>query len=486
MEFGAEEIIKSCPKLESGLRFAPEGIHACCMGPISSPMYWTSEEASQTKITKEMIIEKRKWLLKLLNQKDNDISCKRCSMVAKKRFRDVCLTNLGHVNLAHFSICNLRCSYCSFTQRNDFYPPRYNALEILRQFDAKDVLWNAHVDLNGGEPTLLKDLTSYIDYFTANGIRIFLYTNSVNFNKHIYAGLASGTITWVITSLDAGTPSTFQKLKGRNRFSDVIENLTRYAHGGNSCGGMLAVKYVFCENNCADDDISGFTYAMLAIRPQKIWLTFDFTPLSIQPGNDQEVERYDYSKQIDAYARMYLMFKKHGVEPTHFAKVHLANVMQEGEDLVKGVIGAIATTQADNANDDRRLFIGDFRKGASPTSPEPKLPLCAPIRSLPIIEGLNHWSLQGKRIVLAPACSITTNWLKENAIGSSKILGFLDRDSVLHKKAIQGFKVFPYEAISEIKPDLILVGSAEQYKNDIIETVKKYADSHTQICVLKS
>ena len=455
------------------------------MGPIISPMYWTAEEASKTKITKKMIIEKRKWLLKLLNEKDNDISCKHCGLVEKKLYRDVCLTKLGHVNLAHFSLCNLRCNFCSYTQRNEFYPAQYDALEILREFKATDVVWDSHVDLNGGEPTLLKNLKSYIDYFTNNAIRILLYTNSVHFNEYIYGGLKNGTITWVITSLDAGTQSTFRNLKGRDKFTQVMENLTRYAHAGSSGGGMLAVKYIFCVDNCDDHDISGFTYAMLAIRPQKIWLTFDFNPLSKQYSNHEGIQIHDYSKQIEAYVRMYLMMKKHGLEATHFAKVHLANVLQEGEDLMERVNGAIQNASTPNVIPDKRLIIDDFRQSATGPLSEPNIFDCRPLKISTNRRKWKPWSLVGKRVLLAPACSLSKNLLTDESIRESQILGFLDRDPVLHRKSIDGFKIYPYKAIKEMSPDVILVASADQYKKDILGTVNKYANRATQICVLE-
>jgi wyosine [tRNA(Phe)-imidazoG37] synthetase (radical SAM superfamily) len=483
MNFQSDEIIKSCKKLESGLRLAPEGIHACCMGPIISPMYWTAEEASQIKITKHLIIEKRKWLLELLNDEKSDISCKHCGLVERKRFGDVCLMRLGHINMAHFSLCNLRCSFCSFTQRNEFYRAKYDALPILREFNTEDVEWDSHVDLNGGEPTLLPDLDEYIQYFTSRGIRILLYTNAVRFHPSIYEGLADGTITWVITSLDAGTPSTFQRIKGGNKFFQVLENLSRYAQAGSQGGGMLAVKYIFCDENCHDDDLAGFAYAMLAIRPQKVWLTFDFTPLSEMYSGQGQGREHDYSKQIEAYARMFLLMKKHGLEATHFAKVHLANVLQQGEDLIEGVLAAIQKATPNQAVTDDRTILMDFRAPAPPHFPEPGKFDFLPLRVSTDRVHWEPWSLAGKRVLLAPACRLTTNLLADPAIQESRMLGFLDRDAVLHKKNINGFRIHPYRAIPELAPDAILAACAPQYKEDILGTLNQYAKAPTQICI---
>ena len=97
--------VKSCYKLESGLRLGQEGIHACQLGPFSSPIYFTPEEASLRDITKADIIEKRKWIFDLLNSKDAETPCKQCDMVVEKEMADVRFDQLGHIDLAAATTC---------------------------------------------------------------------------------------------------------------------------------------------------------------------------------------------------------------------------------------------------------------------------------------------------------------------------------------------------------------------------------------------
>lgn len=484
MNYQDDDVVKSCHNLESGLRLGADGIRACCMGAIVSPLYWSPEEASQTIITKEMIIEKRKWLFQLLNDESSDISCKRCNRVETKRYGDVCFTRLGHVNLAHFSLCNLRCNFCGNTQHNDFQAAKYNALAILREFAAEDVEWDSYVDLNGGEPTLLRDFDEYIDYFVSRGIRILLYTNGVRFHQSIYDGLIKGTITWVITSLDAGTPSSFLRLKGRDYFLQVMENLSRYADAGSRGGGMLAVKYIFCDANCTDDDIAGFAYAMLAIRPQKVWLTFDFFPLADRYNGQEEVGVYNYSRHIAAYAKMFLLLKKHGLEAVHFSKTHLATVLQQGKDFLDGVLDAIGKATPRNGMDASSLILNDFRRPAALKLSEPMKFDLQPLTLKIPYRRPEPWSLAEKRVLLAPAYKLSTDLLADPAIRESRLLGFLDRNPILHGKSINGFKIHGYEAILDLAPDVILVASPDQHRDDILGRIAKYTNDSTQVVVL--
>ena len=175
------QIVKSCYKMESGLRLGQEGIHACQLGPFSSPIYFTEEEASKNPVSKEAIMEKRKWIFELLNDPNAETPCKGCSMVVEKPFKEVSFDRLGHIDLAATTTCNLRCNFCGYTHFDSFDEAKYDALSILRQFETEDVTWNSAVDFNGGEPTLLKDFDEYIQYFHNRKTRVFLFTNGLIF-----------------------------------------------------------------------------------------------------------------------------------------------------------------------------------------------------------------------------------------------------------------------------------------------------------------
>jgi len=431
-----------------------------------------------------MIVEKRKWLFDLLNGEQSDIPCKGCHQVMTKRYSDIDFTKLGRIDLAATTLCNLRCSFCGYTKHNWFSESKYDALAVLREFAPADVVWDSAVDFNGGEPALLPDLDEYLDFFASLHIRVLLYTNAVKFRQSIYDGLVDGSIHWVCTSLDAGSPSSFMRLKKRDYFLQVMENLTRYAYAGGQGGGMLAVKYIFCEDNCDDDDITGFTYAMLAIRPQKIWLTFDFEPLTSLPGDSPDFGGYDYARHVAAYVKMYGLMKKHGLTPVHYTESHLAAVSRHGQILIEKVQSEINKSSMQNATDAPGLILKDFRREETTVS----IPL-ALFDTMPLRIKMPHqhpepWSLRGKRVVLAPACTLTADLLADPDIQQGQLLAFVDRDSVLHDKPIAGITIHGYGAIPELNPEVILVASPKQHQADILQTLARYANRDTLIAVL--
>lgn len=481
-DYRPEDIVKSCRRLESGLRFGPDAIHACCLGPVISPPYWSAAEAREQTITKEMVIEKRKALFEMLNDDCSDISCKRCMSVEEKPFKEVRFDQLGHLNLAHFSMCNLRCSYCGYTLLDHFVRPQYDALKILEQFSPEDSQWDAYVDLNGGEPTLLKDLDQYIDFFHRNKIRVLFYTNAIRYSQEIYDGVKSGSIPWVIISLDAGIPSTFQALKKSTKYQVVLDNITRYSHAGGFGRGSVAVKYVFCAGNTGMDDVTGFVYTMLAIRPQKIWLTIDFTPLCQTYEGQEAIGVYDFSPHIEAYAQTYVLLKRHGLDPVHFVYRHLSGVMEAGQDMFEKIEKRIAELMPDGSADPH-LLLEDFRAPPAAIESPQSIFDFAPLRQ---IDGGHSmpWSLQGKRVMIAPMWRNAAALVADPDILQSDFIGFLDRSPTLQGRKVYGWPVFNYDQLASLAPDVILVDAPEQHRNDIIAAISRVLGERVTIAVL--
>ena len=145
--------------------FWHKGLRACSRGALMPQMFCSAEDVSGGIVTKDFIIEKRKQYIRMLNEDHSEMDCKRCLMVERKRYGDISFSRLGHVDLQHYSMCNLRCAYCAYTRDDMHFPPQYDALAVLQLFSSDEVEWNAHVDFAGGEPTLSENLEEYLAFF---------------------------------------------------------------------------------------------------------------------------------------------------------------------------------------------------------------------------------------------------------------------------------------------------------------------------------
>lgn len=476
--FKPDDIVKTCSKLVSGLNLALDGLRACTRGALMPPLFCTPEQIRQGLVTKDFIIEKRKEYIKMLNDDHSHIDCKNCLMVEQKRYGDISFSRLGHIDLQHYSTCNLRCAYCEYTRSNMNFSPRYDALSVLQLFSPDDIEWNAHVDFAGGEPSLLENLEEYLDFFRTRSIRVLMFSNAVRFHQAIYNGLADGSIYWLITSLDAGTPSTFKALRGRDHYLQVLENLSRYAVAGSRGKGMLAAKYIFCESNCSDDDIAGFAYAMLALRPQKVWLTFDFAPMWLG-------QKIDYSGQIEAYAKLYLLLKKHGIEAFHYYREAIATFSAEGREIMERILAAIERRSQETALEDPDLFFKDFRSANPITAFEADRFSTGPLKLRKNGEAPQGWSLAGKRILLAPACPLSLKLLDDPDIAQAEWIGFLDRNPIMQGKIVEGRTIYSYESIASLQADAILVAPPEKHRSDILNAIANNAPGDIQIAELE-
>lgn len=477
--FRPDDVVKTCSKLESGLNLCINGLRACTRGALMPPLFCSAKEIAQGIITKDYIIEKRKEYVRMLNDDHSNMDCKNCLLVEQKRYGDINFSRLGHIDLQHYSICHLRCTYCAYTRDDIHLPPQYDALAVLSLFSPDDVEWNAHVDFAGGEPALLDNLAEYLAFFRTRLIRVLMFTNAVQFSQAIWDGLADGSIYLAITSLDAGTPSTYKAVRGRDEYLHVLENLSRYAVAGSKGKGMLAVKYIFCESNCGDDDLAGFAYAMLAMRPQQVWLTFDFAPLFLRHSN------HDYSEQIKAYARLYLLLKKHGIEAFHYYKEAIATVSREGMDIMNLILAAIKRESSVTPLAVPDLRFRNFRTPELIAGSEPDKFSINPLKLTANGGLLEKWSLDGKRVLLVPACALTQKLLSDPDIQRADWIGFVDRNPILQGKMIEGRTIYSYEEIPSMKVDVILIVPPEKHRLDILNAVARNAPAGIRIAELR-
>jgi uncharacterized Fe-S cluster-containing radical SAM superfamily protein len=276
------DLVKSCKYIEKGTYFALEGMRCCVHADIKSPVLITADEIKNSSEIYDLVVERRQAHFAAVNGWSDAPtgSCLSCHHLKEKKFKDVNFEYMGGepmpggMGIQHFSQCNQRCTYCTFTRENNFIKSQYDVLGYLEQFRKRGKLrGNNWIDFSGGEPALLKDLDKILTYFSENKLgTVVVYSNSSVFSQSIYDALKKNKII-LTTSLDAGMASTYKKLHGVDAYSKVITNLIRYRNSGTS---GLWLKYIVCDVNRTEDDLWSFITAMLAIRPDKVMICPEF------------------------------------------------------------------------------------------------------------------------------------------------------------------------------------------------------------------
>jgi len=126
--------------------------------------------------------------------------------------------------------CDLNCIWCNSSY---VIKKRSNHLSRMALLDIADFLrdwqgspkWEKGVEAvciaGGGEPLINPHTPDLIDRLVENGIQVGMVTNGTN----LWDLESLSKCTWIAVSVDAGTPETFEKIKGRDRFDRVIKNI---------------------------------------------------------------------------------------------------------------------------------------------------------------------------------------------------------------------------------------------------------------------
>lgn len=251
---------KTCKDLEESLYVAPNELRSCCQrffyeGKIRGDAKLL-EIKNNTSPTAEDIKTAREKLFNQI-QKDENEDCKGCIFLRKTKTKPILTSNISHLSIEHHSVCNLRCTYCS-----DVYyagkKSKYNVVEFISYLSKSKSLDKCdQVVWGGGEPTLDKSFELILEEIHKHAkpsIYHRVFTNSVRYNDAITNFLKKSLIK-ITTSVDAGTPETFQKVRGRPKFYNVFENLKKYSEIDPT---KITIKYIFTEDNFDEKEIDGF------------------------------------------------------------------------------------------------------------------------------------------------------------------------------------------------------------------------------------
>lgn len=328
--------VLSCKQLRGGLVYEGGALYACCAVNCGKRPFLAKVNEDGT-FDIQKVIAARKQIEKELNTTGANPVCNGCPLLEKlpeslpsdKETYYVC----HGFNIGESHHCNFRCIYCAFNKVHLCSEPRRVTMTPIIKFLLKhDMLAkDAYVSVAGGEPLLMPDFDDALALLLEPGqTAITLNTNLSVWSDAVAKVLNSGRVL-IRTSIDAGTPETFARIKGRDLFWKVVENAWRYA---NINPDQVLLKYICMRENSNDKDMLGLLNILNAnmsqvlidfdyyTPPDKNILRFagEFRALAGIVGIDAQVrfeaehnwpKPIQLRKKLDAYALLYLssMFK---------------------------------------------------------------------------------------------------------------------------------------------------------------------------------
>jgi len=294
----------SCKDLDSSLFLGPDEIRACCKrffvkGIRKGDVVLLKAD---DKIDLSLIESAKKKLIDRIND-GSATECSGCPYIERGPAQ---ASSISYLSLENFAYCNMRCTYCSAKYYGGT-EARYNAANIVAQvaalpdgFDA-----NCHVVWGGGEPTLSPRFDainqSLLSLPQSGKIRVL--SNSLKYSAELEAQLHDSRFH-LVTSIDAGTESTFRRIRGKSGIDEVIGNLVRYQKVLDD-PRRLTVKYIVGADNFSSAELHAFVEKIAAtpLLQSFFQVSCDFTLDS--PENDLICALYELSlRLLNAGARI--------------------------------------------------------------------------------------------------------------------------------------------------------------------------------------
>lgn len=164
---------------------------------------------------------------------------------------------LNSFNFSFTGWCNYKCEYCSANQpdKRD-YNDRFVLEPYLEELEKKDAVSDIFsVLFASGEPTLNEKRFGLYDHCREKRYFLDVLSNCSVFDEALFR-VAQEAPVIIRTSVDAGTPETYAKIKGVDCWWKMLENVRRYLQAP-----LLALnpKYLFVPGvNDTEKDVENF------------------------------------------------------------------------------------------------------------------------------------------------------------------------------------------------------------------------------------
>ena len=174
--------------------------------------------------------------------------------------------------------CNFRCHYCGWHKKGFVFDRSARELDfpllIEELKDRKSLSGSVSSAFGDGEITIHPKKSEYVRTLMDNRFSYQILTNAGIYDDEI-AELLRNQHGFLNVSLDSGTREYFEKIKGVDKFDQVVSNCARYTeYAERKC---VYLKYVFVVGeNCDIESVNGFVKAVNAINPAKVILSFDY------------------------------------------------------------------------------------------------------------------------------------------------------------------------------------------------------------------
>lgn len=300
-----------CPSLGGYMQFMQCALSNCCnTGVVDTFLNEWFVEGRPIEKSVENFLARQTYYVEQSKKGRIPLYCKGCSFLSE-HVRETC-HKIKEFIISDHAVCNADCVYCGDAcsepkkQIGATVEKRYhaiiNALDTLQQEDLLDE--HAVLQVAGGEITINPFRQQLYDTVRKSpGLEIQFLSNCFIYDSEIADILFHNKNAFLMCDLDAGTPETYIKVKGFNKFGIVRENLKKYSQYG-----RVKVKYIILPGwNDTDADYQGTIELMKYLGIGQLQLSPEF-------NTSRENDRAAIREILFAAARFMALLKENAME----------------------------------------------------------------------------------------------------------------------------------------------------------------------------
>lgn len=231
--------------------------------------------------------------------------CKTCPQFIEQEWEDN--QQITKLSIFHWLHCNCECEYCFQAKHRKGSTDEvqksmyFDAYPVLKEMHDKGYLAPAdkfQFEIGGGEVAILEEFPKLMDLMLEHGFYYaYVMSSGIAYSETITKMLQNPKTRFSVT-ISAGSREVFKRIKKRDKFEQVKENLKKYIEKAVD-KTKVCVRYIIDEGyNDTEKDIKDWIDTCEEIGAQFLEISLDFCrgfeKLQGQPYNPHLKELVDY------------------------------------------------------------------------------------------------------------------------------------------------------------------------------------------------
>ena len=302
-----------CDIMYSQMQFYAPAFTKCCRPGIDEPFFceWFVKGRPPEQSVNNFLA-KHQYYIEQSKEGRVPLYCKGCDCLMPNL--DKSRTGGIQFIFSDHTFCNADCVYCEYactvSRKETGVTIQKRHTAMLKMLEQVQGLLNDRsvIRLEGGEITIdpyrdeiFERIKSIVNQYPK--LQIQVLSNCFIFDQRIAEFLLLNQSSYISCDLDAGTPETYIKVKGFNRFGVVCENLKKYAQYG-----TVKLKYIILPGwNDSQADYEGTVAILKGLRLNELMLSPEF-------GASREGDRAKIREVLFSTARFMALLEDNGIQ----------------------------------------------------------------------------------------------------------------------------------------------------------------------------